>query len=35
MRALQLRRLLLFPRFHEVVDGDLGADPAEVGWRGG
>ena len=35
MRALQLRRLLLYPRFHEEVDASLGADPAEVRPRGG
>jgi hypothetical protein len=30
MRALQLRVLLLYPRFHEAVAADLGGDPAAV-----
>jgi hypothetical protein len=35
MRSLQLRRLLLYPRFHEAVAADLEADAAEVGGEGG
>jgi hypothetical protein len=30
MRSLQLRKLLLYPRFHDAVARDLGDDPAEV-----
>jgi hypothetical protein len=35
MRALHLRKLLLYPRFHEAVAADLEGDAAEVrrwGW---
>jgi hypothetical protein len=31
MKALRLRRLILWPRFHELVQQDLEASPAEVG----
>jgi hypothetical protein len=36
MRALHLRKLLLYPRFHKAVAADLEEDAAEVGGaRGG